>query len=124
MRWIILFGLCVVACGKKPAAADVCAKLVSVGVAANCRPDTPGGIGAAAKERVSFDLPSVPREHGQVLTFEKDEFYDTTEKAFGAAAALAGRHQYGKRAARVFVQLNSATPDDVAQKAKAVVDAL
>jgi hypothetical protein len=107
-----------------PAAVDVCAKLVATGVAANCKTDAPGGIGAAAKERVVFDLPSVPGQTGQVLRFEKADFYDSTEKAFAGAAALAGRHQYGSRKALIFVQLNSDASDETGAKAKAVVDAL
>lgn len=122
---LMVVGLVFLACSaKKPSAMDVCKKLEADGVAAKCAADTPGGIGAAAKERVTFELPSVPGESGQVLSFEREDFYDSTEKAFAAAAALAGRHQYGSKKALIFVQLNSETGADVGAKAKAIVDGL
>lgn len=122
---MVVVGMALLACSaRKPSAMEVCKKLEAEGIAAKCVTDAPGGIGAAAKERVAFDLPSVPGSGGQVLAFEREDFYDSTEKAFAAAAALAGRHQYGSKKALIFVQLNSETSNDVGAKAKAIVDGL
>jgi hypothetical protein len=111
-------------CAKKPSAGDVCSKLEAAQVATGCKADAPAGLGAAAKERVVFDLPSVPGKTGQVLTFDTTENFDATVKAFDAAAVLAGRHRYNNPKKLVFVQLNSETPDATGLAAKAIVDGL
>ncbi len=113
-----------VGCSKKPTAMEVCKQVESSGVASGCRADTPNGIGAAASEKVSFDLPSVPGKTGAVFGFADDEAYDKTEKAFAAAAVLAGPHRYGSKKARSFVQINSGLSAADGAKAKAVVDGL
>lgn len=106
-----------------PTAYEVCEKLKTAGVAEHCRSATPGGLGSAARQRVEFDIPGEKRT-GQVLTFDRDDFYESTVRAFGAAAALAGRHQYGNPGALVFVQLNSETSDATGDAARRVVAGL
>jgi hypothetical protein len=111
-------------CSKPPSALDVCHQLETAGVAAGCKEDKPGGLGAAAVEAAAFDLPSVPGKSGQVLRFDRDEFFSATEDAFGKAAILAGPHRYGSKKARIFVQMNEGASLEVGKRTKAVVDAL
>ena len=124
MRSILVLAALVAGCSSPPSAATVCQKLAAAGVAANCRPSAPGGLGAAASERQEFDLPDVAGKTGQVLRFADAAGYDATVKAFDAAAVLAGPHRYGSAKARVYVQLNSGAAADVGAKARAVVDSL
>lgn len=126
MKHIALLVLIALTGCSKPGvtAMQVCQKLEAEGVAANCKEGKPAGLGAAAAEQAVFDLPSVQGKTGQVLRFEKAEFLESTEKAFGAMAALAGRHQYASKKALVFVQLNSEAPAEIGAKAKTVVDGL
>lgn len=122
-----LVALCVLllwGCTPKVTAASTCAKLEAAGVAKNCQPKPPGGLGAAAKEAVDFELPSVPGKGGQALAFESEDAYKGAVKTFEAASFLAGPHRYGNDKARIFVQLTESTPADVGAKAKAVVDGL
>jgi hypothetical protein len=114
----------VTGCSKRPSAADVCKKLEASGVAASCRTDSPNGLGAAASEKVSFDLPSVPGKTGAVFGFASADSYKSTTGAFEGAAMLAGPHRYGSEKALIFVQMNSGATPDVGGKAKAVVEAL
>lgn len=126
MRQILLVALPVVvlACSKQPSSADVCQKLVAAGVASNCHPATPNGLGARASEETGFDLPSVPGHGGGVYAFEKADDFDSTVKAFEGAAMLAGPWRFGNAKSRIFVQLNDGAKPDVGQKAKALVDGL
>lgn len=112
------------ACGSKPSAMSVCRKLETAGVAQHCRAAAPGGIGSAAKAHVDFDLAGEPGRQGQVLTFDRATFYDSTVKTFGAMATLAGRYQYGNRSKLVFVQLNAQAGERLGSKTRSVVDAL
>ena len=122
---MIAVAVVVAACGSsKPTAMAVCKKLEAEGVASNCREDKPGGLGAAAVERAQFDLPSVPGEGGAIMRFDREEFYSSTEDAFGKAAMLAGPHRYGSKKALIFVQMNEGASLDVGKKTKAVVEAL
>lgn len=111
-------------CAKTPSAADVCAKLVADGIASNCKEAKPVMISARAKTRVDFDLVHNAGKGGSVLDFAAADDYDATEKAYAAAAMLAGPHRYGNAKARVFVQMASEASLDDGKKAKAVVDAL
>ncbi len=118
-----LFGLMLLGCAAKPSAMAVCEKLAGANVAEGCKTEPPGlGLGAAAKERVTFSIPG--GKTGQVLTFDKGSDYTATVKAFDAAAVLAGRHRYGSEGALVFVQLNSETPATLGDNAKKVVEGL
>lgn len=121
---VLCLSVSVAACGKGPTAMDVCHRLESAGVAANCRGGTPNGLGAAAVEDAEFDLSSVPEHGGAVLRFDTDEAYDRTVDSFSKAAALAGPHRYGSRKTRIFVQMNEGASSAVGAQAKAVVDAL
>ncbi len=124
-KWIVavavvtLFG-----CSKKPTAMDACRKIEASGVGAACKEDKPGGLGAAASEKAVFDLPSVPGKTGQVLRFEKEESYVTTEGSFEKAATLAGPHRYGSKKALIFVQANEGLSLEDGKKLKAAVGAL
>jgi hypothetical protein len=119
-------GLCVLlaACSKGPTAADVCKKLETDGIAKGCKQDKPQAISGRAKEKYAFDLPSVAGKTGQVLSFERDDDFQATEKAFREVGMLAGTHRYGNAKARIFVQLNSDASLEVGTKTKAIVDAL
>lgn len=83
-----------------------------------------GGLVAAAKERVNFTVPAKSGASGQVLTFETEGELDSTVRAFEAVSALAGRHRYASRSARVFVQLSAETPEATGAAARTLVDAL
>jgi hypothetical protein len=123
MLRIVAVAVLVAGCSKGPTAAEVCTRLEAAGAAQGCKAELPGGIGAAAAERATFTVPG-QTYGGQVLRFGSGSDYDATIKAFDAAAALAGRHRYGSAGARIFVQLNSETPEDTAAKARTVVGAL
>ena len=118
--WTLFTALTLVGCAKKPTALETCTKLALSG----CREDKPEGLGAAATSKATFDLPSVPGEHGQVLRFDREDAYVQTEDAFQRAAMLAGPHRYGNKRALVFVQANSGLGLDEGKKLRAAVDAL
>jgi hypothetical protein len=111
-------------CSKGPSAMDVCKQIEATGVGSNCRADTPGGLGMAAKESALFDLPSVPERTGQVLKFDDDDKLAKTIVAFQAMAMLAGPHRYGSKKARVFVQMNNQVSVEDGAKVRGVVEAL
>lgn len=55
MRYgMIMLVVLLAGCSNKPSAVEVCGKLEAAGVATKCRVSQPGGIGAAATERVEF----------------------------------------------------------------------
>jgi len=111
---ITLVCLSLAACaGADNSALGVCNKLQANGIAANCRAEKPSGLGIAAVEKVSFELPSVPGKTGQVLKFNKAIDYESTVRAFDSVALLAGPHRYGAEKALIFVQLNASAPADV-----------
>jgi len=127
MKTIVLLMFAVTAtagCGAKPTASEVCAKLVTVGVAQGCKQNVPTAMNARAKEEYVFDLVAPKGKTGHVLAFEKAEDYDATVKAYEAMAMLAGSHRYGSAKAQIFVQLNSEASLDTGKKARAVVDEL
>jgi hypothetical protein len=103
---------------------QVCGRLAAEKLATNCAADQPGGIGAAAREKVAFDVPGLAAKTGQVLLFQSATDFDATVSAFNAAAVLAGRHRYGSRSKLVLVQMNSATPNDLGDRAKSIVEGL
>lgn len=111
-------------CKSKPSAMDVCKRLASDGVAANCETAPPKGIGIGAREKATFDLKSVKGKTGQVLAFDDDANFEKTVQAFEAEKKLAGPHRYGSSTARIFVQLNAEATDDDGKKSKAIVDSL
>ena len=121
---VVLAAILVTGCAKKPTAMAVCAQLVDAGIASGCKEEKPGGMGAAAIERATFDLPSVKGKTGQVLRFEKAEYYTNTVDGFQRAATFAGPHRYGSEKALIFVQMNDGASLDVGKKTKAIVDAL
>jgi hypothetical protein len=126
MRYsVIVFGaVSLLGCNKSVTSMDVCGKLVQAGVAAACREKKPEGLGAAAIEAADFDLPSVPGKTGQILRFEKSDYYQKTYDAFAAAALLAGPHRYGSEKKLIFVQMNSGASLEDGKRAKAVIDSL
>ncbi len=125
MRLVLLPTLMLLAgCPKPPTPSEVCAKLVSAGVASNCHAETPAGLGGRAREEVAFDLPSVPGHGGGVYGFETDADYSSTVQSFEAAAVLAGPWRFGSAKARIFVQMNDGAKPEVGAKARAVVDGL
>lgn len=100
-------------CGAKPTAESVCRQIEAAGVGKGCTSAKPEMMSARARTRFNFDLVHVPGKTGQVLDFASGDDYDATEKAFAAAALLAGPHRYGNASTRIFVQVNSgASLDD------------
>lgn len=120
--WLSLSGCGLL--GSKPSAMDVCKKLEVAKVASGCREDKPIGVGAAAAEKVAFDLPSVPGKGGQVLRFDKPETYKQTADTFEKTALLAGPHRYGNEGKLIFVQFNDGASLDIGKQAKAIVEGL
>src|SRR4051812_35691679 len=97
MKKIVLavaLALLSVSCARQPTAAEVCAKLEAAGIARGCHEVKPAGISAGARERVDFDLVSVPGKGGAAMIFEKAEGYEAALKAYEATAVLGGPH-YG-----------------------------
>lgn len=121
---LVVLAVAPLGCSKPTSAADACAALVKAGVASGCQVGKPEGLGANAREKVVFDLPSVPGKTGQVLTFADDAAYDECVADFDKAKVLAGPHRYGNRARHVFVQFNDGASMDTGAKARAAIEAL
>jgi hypothetical protein len=121
---VVLSLLALSGCKRDVSAMGVCKQLEAEKLASACVAGTPGGLGSAAREKVDFDLPSVPGQKGQVMLFEKDEYYRNTTEAYAKMSTLVGRHQYGNPKARVFVQLNSKASNETGDATRAVVDKL
>lgn len=126
MRRIALLTLpfLAVACSKPPTAKEAADRLTAAGILSNCKQEAPKGLNAKASEYWHCDLPSVPGEGAGVMSFEKDDAYQTTVAAFEAMAMVAGSHRYGNEKARIFVQMNSEASLEVGNKAKAIVSGL
>lgn len=119
----ICASLLAVACsGKSVTAGDVCGRIVSAGLGANCRSESPKGLGQAASSRFVFDLAG--GKTGQVLGFDDAAGYEATVEAFGKAATLAGPHRYGSPSARIFVQANASMTQADGAQLKALVESL
>lgn len=112
------------ACNKGPSAADVCKKIEAAGVGKNCKEGERKMLSGRASSKYDFDLVAVPGKTGQVLSFDRDDDYQATEKAFREAGMLAGPHRYGSAKARIFVQMNEGLSTADGNKVKALVDAL
>jgi hypothetical protein len=121
---VVVVALFEFGCSKSVTAMDVCRTLEKDGVAANCREDKPGGLGAAAIENAQFDLPSVPGKTGQVMRFDRSDAFEATETLFVKAAMLAGPHRYGNKQKMIFVQINQGLSLELGKAAKATVDKL
>jgi hypothetical protein len=101
-------------------AMDACRRFESTGAASGCHEEsvepalTPG-----ARQRVVFNLPSGKR--GQVFIFDdKDDYEKSADKIEDMSAA--GKHRWGNKNSRVYVQLNKDATDDEAKKIKDVLD--
>jgi hypothetical protein len=101
-------------------AMDACRRFESIGAASGCHEEsvepalTPG-----ARQRVVFNLPSGKR--GQVFIFDdKDDFEKSADKIEDMSAA--GKHRWGNKASKVYVQLNKDATDDEAKKIKDSLD--
>jgi len=105
---------------NKPTAMEVCRKFADTSAASGCVRKTPAGLGADAKEAVSFDLPH--GKTGQVLRFEDADDYKECKAGFAKHALLAGPYRWGNKSALLFVQLNSETDPAVAAKIKRILD--
>jgi len=121
---LIGLGFLVPACGGKPKAQAVCAKLEAAGAAANCRAGKPTGVYSTATEVAEFDVPELPGKGGVVLTFDQAAVYDNTVRSYSELGSRNADHRYGKRERLVFVAINEAAPAETADKAKAVVEGL
>jgi hypothetical protein len=111
-------------CARQPSAAEVCAKLEAAGIARGCHEVKPGGISAGARERVDFDLVSVPGKGAGVMSYDSPEAYEACVKAHEAAAIIVGPHRYGSAKARIFVQMNEGASLEVGKKTRAIVEGL
>ncbi len=101
-------------------AMDACRRFESSGAANGCHEEsvepalTPG-----ARQRVVFNLPSGKR--GQVFIFDdKDSYAKSAETIEDMSAA--GKHRWGNKASKVYVQLNKDATDDEAKKVKDLLD--
>jgi len=128
MGWTLVAGALAFcsACNKDtgPSAMQVCKKIVKAGVGENCKAKKPHGLGSAATDAVWFDLKSVPGKTGQVLKFRKAADLEATEKAFDAAAILAGPHRYSSKPALIFVQMNVGASKEDGAKAEELLNKL
>lgn len=124
MKTILILAVTLTACSKPPTSSSVCEKLVAAGVGSNCRPDTPSGLGAIAKEKTDFDLAEPAGKMGAVYSFTDDASYTATVDAFQKAASLAGPHRYGNSKARIFIQMNEDASVDMGNKAKEIIEKL
>lgn len=111
-----------------PDAAAFCATLEREGLATRCTRVAPQAISARARLRYDLDLASVEGEpdafDGAVMSFDDAEDFDAVEHAYEELAAIAGPHRYGNRDALIFVQLNQATPLEVGDRVRAMVESL
>lgn len=97
----------------RPTAQAVCKKIVvERSGGRDCEERSPDGLGAAAVSSYWYTLAN--GENAQVLQFQKASDYEATERAFDAAAVLAGPHRYGNKEALIFIQMNKgASPAEV-----------
>lgn len=99
---------------------DACRRFESAGAASNCHEEsvepalTPG-----ARQRVVFNLPSGKR--GQVFIFDDKDKYEKSADTIEDMSA-AGKHRWGNKASKVYVQLNKDATDDEARKVKELLD--
>lgn len=101
-------------------AMDACRRFESSGAASACREEsvepalTPG-----ARQRVVFNLPSGKR--GQVFMFDDKEAFEKAQKNI-EDMATSGKHRWGNKSSKVYVQLNKDATDDEAKKVKETLD--
>lgn len=101
-------------------AMDACRRFESAGVASNCREEsvepalTPG-----ARQRVVFNLPSGKK--GQVFIFDDKDDYEKSAKTIDDMSA-GGKHHWGNKSSKVYVQLNKDATDDEAKKVRDTLD--
>lgn len=123
-KWIMAAVVLSCACSKPVTAMSTCERIAATGVVSNCHPGTAGGLAGAALERVEFDLPSVPGEHGSVFLFQSDADYTATVASYQSAAILAGPHRYGNEKRRIFLQMNRKASPEVGAKTRSVIEGL
>ena len=124
MRFAFLLLPLLISCSKPPTSMEVCKKLEAAGQASNCVQGTPGGLGAGAREKVDFDLPSVPGHKGQIMAFDRDDMYEQTVKSYLQTVLLAGKHQYGNPKKRIFAQLNKGLSNENGDKVRDIINDL
>ena len=101
-------------------AMDACHRFESAGAAKGCHEEsvepalTPG-----AHQRVLFTLPSGKR--GQVFSFDDKGDYQKSADTIENMSS-AGKHRWGNKTSKIYVQLNKDAADDEASKIKDVLD--
>lgn len=101
-------------------AMDACRRFESAGAASGCHEEsvepalTPG-----ARQRVVFTLPSGKR--GQVFIFDDSDSYKKSADNIEDMSA-SGKHRWGNKDNKVYVQLNKDATDDEAAKVKEILD--
>ena len=104
--------------------ADACGPLAKAVGGDGCKETKPHGLSAAATSSYSFDLADPKGEMCGVFGFKSADDLDATEKAFTAAAALAGPHRFANKSRLLFVQCNSGMPAADGAKIEAALKAL
>lgn len=101
-------------------AMDACNRFVAAGAASGCHEETvEPALTPGAKQRVLFQLPSGKK--GQVMSFDDRDAYDKSAKNIEEMSS-AGKHRWGAKNAKIYVQLNKDATEDEAAKVKSVLD--
>lgn len=101
-------------------AMDACRRFEAAGAATGCHTEsvepalTPG-----ARQRVLFTLPSGKR--GQVFSFDDKGDYEKSAKNIEDMSS-AGKHRWGSKSSKIYVQLNKDATDDESRKVKDTLD--
>lgn len=121
--------LALIACGRRAprgggpemvhTATEACRRFEAAGVAHSCREVAIEPALTPGARRVMFVLPS--GKYGQVFSFTDVDDYDTSAKGIADLDA-AGRHHWGNKLSRIYVQLNRDVSDAEATRVKDVLD--
>lgn len=100
-------------------AMDACRRFEAVGASSCHEESVEPALTPGARQRVVFTLPSGKR--GQVFIFNDEGDYEKTADIIEDMSA-AGKHRWGNKASKVYVQLNKDATDDEAKKIKDALD--
>ena len=105
--------------GPVKTAMDACKRFESAGAAGCHEESVEPALTPGARQRVVFNLPSGKR--GQVFVFNDKDDYEKSAKIIEDMSA-AGKHRWGNKSSKVYVQLNKDATDDEAKKIKDSLD--
>lgn len=106
--------------GPVKTAMDACKRFESSGATGCHEESVEPALTPGARQRVVFNLPSGKR--GQVFIFDDKDDFEKTGKIIEDMSA-AGKHRWGNKSSKVYVQLNKDATDDEAKKIKDALDA-